>query len=216
MIGFASRTTLHCAASVAFAMAVQYSAVAEGFDRDDIGAFPAGWSCDATGQGKPQWSVEADSSAPSKPNILLQSGKAAFPWCVKRDAGLADGFVEVSFKPIVGDVDRAGGVIWRWKDADNYYVARANALENNVTLHYMEQGKRKTLMRANAPVLQGQWNKLRVEFVGQHIRVLFNGQPYIETDDAHITGSGSVGVWTKADSMTAFDDFLFGGTGAGR
>ncbi|OGT00317.1 MAG: hypothetical protein A3H99_05060 [Gallionellales bacterium RIFCSPLOWO2_02_FULL_59_110] len=190
--------------------------MAEGFDRDEVGAAPVGWSCGMTGQGAPLWSVEADMSAPSKPNVLLQSGSAAFPWCVKQGKALTDGFVETKLKPIVGNIDRAGGVVWRWKDAGSYYVARANELENNVTLYRMEQGVRKTLKRADAPVLQGQWNILRVEFSGQRIRVLLNGQAYIETDDAHITGSGSIGVWTKADSMTAFDDFVFGEIGAGQ
>ena len=100
--------------------------------------------------------------------------------------------------------------MWRWKDGNNYYVARANALENNVSLYYTENGQRRTIKYVDAPVGKNTWHTLRVEFRGRHIVVALNGKTYIETDDDHIGGSGAVGVWTKADSVTAFDDFKFG------
>ncbi len=171
---------------------------------------PRGWSCGVTGHGAPVWSVQADATAPSKPNVLTQSGNGAFPWCVKSDAVLADGFVESMFIPLNGREDQAGGLVWRWKDSENYYVARANALENNVSLYYMERGVRRMLKSANAQVPHGQWSTLRVEFTGKRIRVLLNGESHINIEDTHISGTGSVGVWTKADSVTAFDNFLFG------
>jgi hypothetical protein len=118
--------------------------------------------------------------------------------------------VEVRFKALSGREDQAGGLVWRWKDGDNYYVARANALENNVSLYYTQNGRRNTIKYVDAPVAKNQWHALRVEFAGQRIRVLLDGKRYIELDDARITGSGAVGVWTKADSVTAFDDFAFG------
>ncbi|MBV9889394.1 MAG: hypothetical protein JO090_00725 [Rhizobacter sp.] len=116
----------------------------------------------------------------------------------------------MTFKPIPGREDRAGGVVWRWKDSDNYYVARTNALENNVSLYYTERGSRKTLKYVDAPVASGAWRKLRVDFAGTHITVSLDGKRYVEMDDAHIAGPGAVGVWTKADSVTAFQDFTFG------
>ncbi len=106
------------------------------FDRDAPGALPAGWRSGVTGRGSPKWSVEADASAPSRPNVLKQSGSGTFPWCVRPDVSLENGYVEVRFKPLTGREDQAGGLVWRWKDGDNYYVARANALENNVSLYY--------------------------------------------------------------------------------
>src|ERR1700704_3161230 len=115
------------------------------FDKDPPRPPPGGWACGVTGRGSPVWRVEADRSAPSAPNVLRQSGKGTFPWCVKSAASLADGFVEVKFKPEKGSEDRAGGVVWRWKDGDNYYVARGNALENNVSLYYTSGGKRSTI-----------------------------------------------------------------------
>ncbi|MBC8023148.1 MAG: hypothetical protein H7Y14_08525, partial [Burkholderiales bacterium] len=121
------------------------------FDSSAAGSLPEGWKSGVTGGGAPRWSVERDATAPSAPHVLKQSGRGAFPWCVK-DALVADGFVEVKLKPVSGREDQAGGVVWRWKDGDNYYVARANALENNVSLYYTERGSRKTIKYVDAPV----------------------------------------------------------------
>jgi hypothetical protein len=153
--------------------------------------------------------VEADPTAPSAPHVLQQSGTGTFPWCVKKDVSLADGHVEVKFKPMRGREDQAGGLVWRWKDGDNYYVARANALEDNVSLYYTENGRRTTLKYADTPVPANTWHTLRVDFSGTGIRVALNGKVYIQLDDTHLKGPGAVGLWTKADSVTAFDDFSY-------
>jgi hypothetical protein len=182
-----------------------------GFDQDSTGAVPASWTCGVTGRGSPKWAVEADASAPSKPNVLKQSGQGTFPWCARKDVAITDGFVEVKFKPMQGSEDRAGGVVWRFKDGDNYYIARANALENNVSLYHTTRGSRHTIKYVDAPVAANQWHTLRVEFAGKRIKVSLDGKQYIELDDDHISGAGAVGVWTKADSVTAFDDFSWGG-----
>jgi hypothetical protein len=178
-----------------------------GFDQDPAGSPPAGWVCGVTGRGSPKWAVEADSTAPSKPNVLKQSGQGTFPWCARKDVSVADGFVEVKFKPMEGKEDRAGGVIWRFKDGDNYYVARANALENNVSLYHTTRGTRHTIKYVDAPVAANQWHTLRVEFAGKRIKVSLDGKQYIDLEDDHISGAGAAGVWTKADSVTVFDDF---------
>jgi hypothetical protein len=180
------------------------------FDADVVGKLPAGWIAGVTGRGTARWTVEADASAPSKPNVLKQSGRGDFPWCVQQGASLADGYAEVRFKPLSGREDQAGGVVWRWKDGDNYYVARANALENNVSLYHTQRGKRSTIKYVDAPVPTGQWHTLRVDFNGKRIQVALDGTTYIELDDEHIAGAGAVGVWTKADSVTVFDDFSYG------
>jgi hypothetical protein len=186
------------------------SAETIGFDRDAAGALPSGWAAGVTGRGSPSWQVEPDATAPSQPNVLRQSGSGTFPWCVKRDVAIADGFVEVKFRPERGREDQAGGVVWRWKDGDDYYVARANALENNVSLYYTEAARRNTIKYADAPVAANVWHTLRVEFAGTRIKVVLDGKAYIELTDNHISGAGAVGVWTKADSVTAFDDFGYG------
>ena len=180
------------------------------FDKDRTGVPPADWTCGVTGRGTPRWTVEPDPGAPSSPNVLMQSGSGDFPWCVRTGTAILDGFVEVKFKPIRGHEDQAGGVVWRWKNGNHYYVARANALENNVSLYYTEGGTRKTLKYVDAPVAPNTWHVLRVEFERTRIKVLLDGKAAIQFDDAHISGTGAVGVWTKADSVTAFDDFSFG------
>ncbi len=196
-------------------MATLFSAAAAaaettGFDTDLVGGLPAGWRAGVTGRGAPKWSVEIDVSAPSRPNVLKQSGSGTFPWCVRPEVSLADGYVEVKFKPLSGREDQAGGLVWRWKDGDNYYVARANALENNVSLYYTANGRRNTIKYVDAPVLGNVWHALRVEFSGKKIRVTLDGKTTIEVEDGHIAGAGAVGVWTKADSVTLFDNFSYG------
>ena len=121
-----------------------------------------------------------------------------------------NGFVEARFKSVSGREDQAGGVIWRWKDGDNYYIARANALENNISLYHTSGGRRITIKYVDAPVPANVWHTLRVEFSGKRIKVVLNGKAYIDLEDTHIAGSGAVGLWTKADSVTAFDDFSYG------
>ena len=180
------------------------------FDANPVGAAPSGWTAGVTGRGAHRWTVEADAGAPSKPNVLQQGGRGDFPWCVKNEPQFADGYVEVKFKPVSGKEDQAAGVAWRWKDGDNYYVARANALEDNVSLYYTQHGRRLTIKYVDAPVAKNQWHTLRVEFAGKGIRVTLDGKTYIEADDEHIVGPGRVGVWTKADSVTLFDDFAYG------
>src|SRR5690349_15144816 len=160
------------------------------FDADKPGVLPAGWIAGVTGRGTPKWSVEADATAPSKPNVLKQSGAGDFPWCVVQNASLADGFVEVKFKPLAGSEDQAGGVVWRWQDGDNYYVARANALENNVSLYYTTKGRRHTIKYQDAPVAANTWHILRVEFSGREIKVSLDGKMYIEQSDTHIANAG--------------------------
>lgn len=189
-------------ASCAFALTVNY-------DAEAVGHVPSGWTCGATGAGAPHWTVESEATAPSRPNVLKQSGSAAFPRCVKNEAAITDGMVEFKFKPISGKEDQAGGLVWRWKDSDNYYVARANALEYNVSLYHMSNGSRETIVYKDAPVAPGVWHTLRVTFKGASMQVVLDGKTYIDVRDEHIAGSGKVGVWTKADSVTLFDDFSY-------
>ncbi len=193
----------------AFAVTAQGEAV--NFDNAAVGSAPAGWTATKTGTGNPKWTIEKDDSAPSKPNVLKQSGVATYPICFKDDTNLKDGFVEVKFKPISGKEDQSGGVLWRLKDANNYYIARANALENNVTIYHTINGKRTEKKRSDAKVASNAWHTLRVDFQGNHFTVTFDGQKAIEWDDETFKDAGKVGVWTKADSVTLFDDFNYGG-----
>src|SRR5947208_9205154 len=113
--------------------------------------------------------------------------------------------------PVSGKEEHAGVIIWRAKDSDNYYIARANALEDNVCIYHTIKGKRTEKKRANVKVASGQWHTLRVEFEGSHFKVALDGKLALEWDDDTFKDAGKVGVWTKADSVTLFDDFTYAG-----
>src|SRR3989454_3874554 len=180
------------------------------FDKAEAGKPPSGWTATQTGTGQAKWAVVQDDTAPSKPNVLKQSGKATYPVCIKDDTSLKDGFVEVKFKAISGKEDQAGGVVWRARDSNNYYIARANALEDNVTIYDTVNGRRTERKRTSTKVASNQWHTLRVDFQGNHCTVMFDGKKAIEWDDTTFTEAGKIGVWTKADSVTLFDDFAYG------
>ena len=201
------RNAIVCIA--AFLLPFAVSAQTENFDSTPVGGLPAGWESGVTGLGSPKWAVVVDPIAPSKPNVLKQSGSGSFPWAVKKDVSIADGFVETKFKSLSGKQDQAGGIVWRWGSGRTYYVARANANENNVSLYYTTLGIRTTIKYVDAPVPLNVWHTLRAEFSGRKIRVFLNGKLYIEAEDGHIKEPGAVGVWTKADSVTVFDDFSY-------
>jgi hypothetical protein len=182
------------------------------FDDDKAGAPPKGWTLTMTGRGTSKWTVERDDTAPSKGQVLKQSGTATFPLALKDGTSIKNGFVEVKFKPTSGSEDRAGGLVWRAKDANNYYVVRANALEDNVVLYKTVNGARSSLdivgrkggYGVKIAVPANQWHGLRVDFSGTRFKVTFNGKPLFEVEDATFVEPGMVGLWTKADSVTSF------------
>lgn len=194
--------------------AARSKTVAAVFDKKDVGRPPSGWLATQTGNGDAKWTVVRDDSAPGGPYVLKQSGQAAYPICLKDDSSVRDGFVEAKFKPFSGSQDQAGGVVWRAKDANNYYIARANALENNVTVYITINGRRIEKKRTQMTVAANQWHTLRVDFQGSHFTVTFNGQKAIEWDDETFKDAGKVGVWTKADSVTEFTQFAYGPGGS--
>lgn len=188
------------------------------FDSGKPGEPPIGWIQATTGSGEGKWTVESDPSAPSPPMVLKQSGwtpNPSFPLCLKSAPLLKDGFVEVKFKPVSGTNDQAAGVVWRCRDAGNYYVARANALESNLVLYKVEGGKRKALdivgraggYGVKATVPRDKWSVLRVTFRGSRFTVYLNGEERFQVEDTTFVDGGMVGLWTKADSVTLFDDF---------
>ncbi len=196
--------------AVLFVIAGAAMAETESFDTMKAGQPPDGWLAGVTGGGSHKWIIEADASAPSKPNVLKQSAEGTYPFCVKKDVSIKDGFVEVKFKAVAGKEDQAGGLIWRFQDGDNYYITRANALEDNVTIYHTIKGRRSSFKNVNTKVSSNEWHVLRVDFKGAHFIVSFDGKIVIEADDRSFSAAGPVGVWTKADSVTIFDDFQYG------
>jgi 3-keto-disaccharide hydrolase len=180
------------------------------FDSATAGQPPTGWTATKTGSGDAKWTIERDDTAPSKPNVLKQSGVATYPVCFKNDTSVKYGFVEVKFKALSGKEDQAGGVVWRLKDANNYYVARANALEDNVTIYHTINGRRSEKKRTSVKVAPNQWHTLRVEFQGTQFAVIYDGKKVLDWEDGTFKDAGKIGVWTKADSVTLFDDFSYG------
>jgi hypothetical protein len=188
------------------------------WDSESLGAVPEGWTATKTGRGDPKWTVEQDQTAPSKGLVLKQSGRATFPLLLKDDTNIRDGFIETRFKAISGSADRAAGLVWRAKDADNYYVVRANALEGNVVLYKTVRGSRSSLdiigrkggYGVNISVPDNRWLRLRVEFRGSRFKVLYEGEQIFEVEDSTFGEAGMVGLWTKADSVSEFDDVHYG------
>src|SRR5687767_6555503 len=176
------------------------------FANDAVGAVPTGWTATMTGQGSSKWTVEEDARGSSTSKVVKQSGRATYPLLLKNGTSLKDGFVEVQFKAISGSEDRAAGIVWRAKDANNYYVLRANALEDNVVLYKTVEGKRSSLDIAGrkggygvkVPVPAGRWHTLRVDFVGSRFKVTFNGKALFDVEDRTFSDAGQVGLWTKA------------------
>src|SRR5882672_3262956 len=190
------------------------------FEGNQIGAAPQGWTPTLTGSGEPKWTIESDRTAPSKLTVLRQSGRATYPLILKDDTNLKDGFVEVKFKAIAGSEDRAAGIVWRAKDANNYYVTRANALEDNVVLYKTVNGVRSPLdiigrkggYGTDVKVPANIWHSLRIDFKASRFSVSFNGKQLFEVEDSTFTDAGKVGLWTKADSVTLFDEVIYGET----
>ena len=181
------------------------------FDTAEIGRLPAGFSTALTGGGGPvSWGVTEDPTAPGGGKVLAQTStdatSARFPLCVYEPLTAKDVRVSVRFKAVSGTVDQAAGLVARFKDQDNYYIVRANALENNVRLYKVVRGKRQQFAGADVKVPAGAWHTLALEVRGIHLHVWFNGARLFGADDPTFREAGKVGLWTKADSVTFFDD----------
>jgi hypothetical protein len=206
-----------------FALLIHFVASAEAirFDRSQPGKAPDGWTIAMThAGGPPQWQVLHDDSGPSPRLVLAQTSRDAtagrFPLAIWEGTSIRNGEVSVAFKPVDGSVDRAAGIVWRFQDQNNYYIVRANALENNVVLYRVENGVRLSIAPKGQPsraygvkheIPSGRWNTLRVEFTEGSFVVFLNTERLFEAEDRTFATPGKVGLWTKADSLTYFDEF---------
>lgn len=172
------------------------------FDGDAPGGIPAGAEIFSG-----SWVVRAEADAPSTPNALCQVGNAEFPAIALGNGVYGDVTITIRFKPISGKVDQAAGVISRVQDKDNYYIIRANVLETNVNLYKYAGGRRSGIKDGGATVANGQWQELRLEVSGDRLRGFLNGHLVVEANDSTYK-AGRVGLWTKADSVTCFDDVV--------
>jgi len=158
-----------------------------------------------------QWTVEEMPGAPSGTKVLVQRAtRNAFDVIVAPPGPYTDVDVSVKFKPISGREDASGGIVFRFADG-RYYVVRANALEDNFRLYAYDRGRRQLASASVKPPALGHWHSLRVVAVGDHIQAWLNGALYLDHRDPRFK-SGRIGLWTKADSITAFDDLVIRGT----
>jgi len=172
------------------------------FDKDPVGGPPAQATVFSG-----SWAVRAEPGAPSPPNALCQTGVAEFPALSLSETVYTDATIEATFKPISGREDQAAGIIFRIQDKDNYYIVRANALESNLNIYKFIHGRRIFIKGTNAKVSSNKWQQLGVEVTGSRIRGSLKGQPMVEaTDDTF--RAGKIGLWTKADSVTCFDNVM--------
>ena len=192
------------------AIAQETSAKRFDFESDKPGEAPQGFAFGRTGKGPPgKWVVQAVDDAPSGRNVLAQTDAdrtdyrfpIAFTGPEMKDLRLS-----VKCKPVSGKGDQGCGLLFRLKNADNYYVVRANALEDNVRLYHVVNGDRRQFAGWNGKVASGKWHELAVEAQGDHFQVFYDGQKVIDAHDKTFTDAGKFGVWTKADSVIQFDD----------
>jgi hypothetical protein len=191
------------------------------FDPCVPGKIPPGWTVAMTHDGAvPRWEIVRDESAPRPACVLAQLSQdntaGRFPLVIWDRIAIRDGEVSVAFKTVGGAVDQAAGIVWRYQDANNYYIVRANALEDNVVLYKVENGVRLSIAPKGLPsrsygvkheIPRGQWNTLQVSFKDNLFVVFFNGERLFETEDRTFSNPGKTGLWTKADSVTYFDSF---------
>jgi hypothetical protein len=183
------------------------------FGKADLGKVPAGWTATKTGEGEGSvWKVVEDNTAPSKGGFVLAQTAAGpsalFNLSVLDGAAAKDVEVSVAFKAVAGDKDRGGGVVWRYQDANNYYIARMNPLEDNFRVYKVVGGKRSAeLQSAEVKVPTGEWHTLKVRMAGDHIECFLDDKKYLDVRDEAFATAGKVGLWTKADARTAFDQF---------
>ena len=183
------------------------------FNEDRIGGLPKGFKVDETsGTGtRATWKIVADGSAPSKSQIVAltesKNSGQTYNLLIAEKTQFKDLEVEVMVKALGGKEDQGGGPIWRAKDENNYYISRWNPLEDNFRVYFVKDGRRKQIGTATVAADPTAWHKIRIEHRGNRIVAEFDGKKFIELKDDTFQEAGMVGLWTKADATTGFDDF---------
>lgn len=197
------------AAASGAAVAQAQASMTWDFRKDRLDASPAGFTFARTGHGREgRWRVVQDATGPAGDHVLAQleadDTDDRFPVAVADEPLLRDLRLEVRCRPVSGKTDEACGLVFRYRDPGDYYVARANALEDNVNLYRVVGGRRRQLEGWSGKVPRGVWHTLAVEARGDRLRVFWEGAPIIDIQDRTFPDAGKVGVWTKADSVTHF------------
>jgi hypothetical protein len=166
-----------------------------------------------TGKGGPvRWELLRDESAPNGPTVLAETSgdrtSDRFPLAILKGFEARDVEVRVRFRPVSGKVDQAAGLVVRLRDPDDYYIARANALEGNVRLYKVVDGKRRQFAGVDVEVPAGKWQELGLKAEGERLTVSLDGKELFGAADRTFAKAGKVGLWTKADSLTHFDELI--------
>src|SRR5229473_4070368 len=202
--------TLAALGIAAEAGAEEKSSVTFNFDADKPGEPPKGFEFARTGQGaEGKWVVRADKDSPNNQLLAQESADRTdyrFPLAVVKEGSYKDVSLSVRAKPVSGEVDQGFGIVWRYKDASNYYITRCNADEDNCTIYHTVNGSRRAFQNHNVKVATNVWHTLKMEARGNHFIVWFDGEKVLDAHDDTFQ-SGRVGMWTKADSVIEFDDF---------
>jgi len=173
------------------------------FDRDKVGVIALGFRNEAG-----EWHVVADDTAPSKPNVLAQVAKSAgeaFNVTLVADTHYTDLDLSVKMRAVAGNSDQGGGLVWRARDAKNYYIARFNPLEQNFRVYKVVGGARTQFQSAVVRRADG-WHTLRVTMKGAHIECFYDAKRFLTVDDTTFSDGGMIGLWSKADAQSHFDD----------
>ncbi len=192
------------------------------FDEDPVGAVPTGWSIRETNGGGAlaTWQVAADPTAPSPPNVLCLTRTSnsghTYNLAIADGTRLEDLELSVRVGSDGGSEDQGGGPIWRCRDANNYYICRINPLEDNYRVYKVVEGRRTQLASAEVETEPGRWYTLRVTMIGDRITCELDGRPYLEVRDDTFSEAGRVGLWTKADAATGFDNLEVRAAGGAR
>jgi len=170
-----------------------------------VGKLPDGFSTAVTDGGQPgTWEIVDAKGTKVLAQTNTDETDGRFPLCICDSVSIKNVEVSTDFMAVAGKVDQAAGLVARYKDKDNYYITRANALEDNLRLYKVESGKRKQIANATLKVTSGTWHNLKLEIEGTHLKVSCDGKSIIDADDATFQDAGKVGFWTKADSVTYF------------
>ena len=181
------------------------------FDKDPVGATPADWLVKQNNPTKElaKWTVEADSGAASKPNVLnvkTENGNATFNLLLNQKAIYRDVNLMVKIRGNTGQDDQGGGLVWRCHDENNYYLCRINPLESNFRVYKVVDGRRIQLQSADFETPTGKWFTLRVRMKGNEIACYCDGKKWLEVRDDTFKGAGMIGLWTKSDACSSFDN----------
>ena len=187
----------------------QAAAVVIAIAKMEVGKPPDDFDFARTGQGGVgQWRVVSDATA-SEGRAIEQSDADRtdyrFPLAIQRSFSAKNVDASVKFKSVAGAVDQAGGIAVRLTDPDNYYVARANALEDSVRFYRVVKGRREQLEGANLRVTANEWHTLGLKADGESFTLSYDGKTLFTATDRTFTGAGQFALWTKADSITRFD-----------